>query len=507
MTGTPNFEVPIVNIENLHNELHSLKKENEYLKKLLAAMMNNRKSSSNVHVKNSLLTNRSLPQEKIKLIQSLFKGRTDAFAKKWMSQDGKKGYTTACDLEWQKPICKKPEIKCIQCQHRQLSPLTDQVLFNHLKGDISIGIYPMYQDETCSFLALDFDKQNWQKDVLAFAEICKAYRIPIHIERSQSGNCAHVWMFFNENIPAKLARKLGTILLSKTLEKRNEVGLDSFDRMIPNQDTLPKGGFGNLIALPLHLHAKKQGNSVFVDESFTPYPDQWMYLSSVEKISKRDIERVMMDSKSQPQVIETTDNNPIDINVTLKNGIYINKEEIPPFLYAKIMNLATFNNPEYYKAQKKRMSTYGISRLISCYDENENHIIFPRGCFESLQKLASEQAIKINMKDNTYEGKNFEVSFNGQLTSQQVDAVSELFNHSNGIISATTGFGKTVTAAALIARRKTNTLIIVDRKQLLHQWIERLSAFLNVPPSEIGQIGGGKSKITGKIDVATMQSL
>ncbi len=495
--------------EFLLKELDGLKKENDYLKKLLASMMHQREQPIEVHSEEQILTYRSNPQEKINLIKKLFKGRTDVHAIRWESRDGKKGYTPACELEWQKPVCRKPEIKCNQCQHRKLSPLTDQVLFDHLSGKKSIGIYPMHKDETCSFLALDFDKQNWQDDVLAFTHVCKSLGVPINTERSQSGNGAHVWIFFDENISAALARKLGTSLLSKTHEKRHEIGMDSFDRMFPNQNTLPKGGFGNLIALPLQLHAKRKNNSVFVDESFTPFQDQWMYLSSIKKLSKKELHHILNNLQEKIQVKEPAhdDTLPKKITVYNKNGLYINKEGIPSSLFSKMIGLASFKNPEFYKAQSKRMSTYGIPKIISCYDEDSQNIILPRGCFEELVKLLNEHSIEIEYVEENFEGENLQVSFNGKLTSQQEDAVKEIYNYPNGVLSATTGFGKTVIAAALIAKRNTNTLIIVDRTQLLKQWVERLATFLSLSPKEIGQIGGGKKKITGKIDVATIQSL
>jgi superfamily II DNA or RNA helicase len=487
----------------LIRELDQLRNENNYLKKLLASMMHQREQSIN---SNQILTNRSLPQEKIDLIRNLFHVRTDVYALRWESKDGKKGYTRACELEWQKPICKKPEIKCSQCQHQKLSPLSDQVFYDHLSGKKSIGIYPMHQDETCSFLAFDFDKQNWKDDVLAFAYVCKEHGVPISMERSQSGNGAHVWLFFAEKIAAALARKLGTALLSKTIEKRHEIGLDSFDRMFPNQDTLPKGGFGNLIALPLQLSAKRKGNSVFVDETFAPFQDQWMYLSSIEKVSHKDLLRILKNIElATPS--ELNINMPKKIAIKIKNGLYIDKEGIPSSLYSKMIRLASFKNPEFYKAQAKRMSTYGIQKIISCYDEDPQHIILPRGCRGELTKLLNEHSIEIEYFDETYGGEILQVSFNGKLSPQQEEAVMELHHHSNGVLSASTGFGKTVVAAALISKRNTNTLIIVDRKQLLGQWVEKLATFLTLSPNDIGQIGGGKRKITGKIDVTTIQSL
>ncbi|MBM7653464.1 TOTE conflict system archaeo-eukaryotic primase domain-containing protein [Neobacillus cucumis] len=494
--------------ERLLKELEHLRKENDYLKHLLSNMMHQRDEKIELFEKEKKISNRSLPKEKIQLFKSLFKGRSDVFANRWESKDGRSGYTPSCDLEWQKPICQKPKIKCSECVHRKLSPLTNQELFNHLSGAKTVGLYPLLQDETCFFIAVDFDKQNWKQDVLAFVNECKCSKVPAYVERSRSGNGAHVWIFFSEKIPAALARKLGTYLLTKSLEKRHQIGMDSFDRMFPNQDTLPRGGFGNLIALPLQLHSKNNGNSVFVDEHFIPYPDQWLFLSSIAKISKLDILSVI-DTPNQTQVKEDLMPMPIPekIKVYMKNGIFIKKQGIPSFIFSKIMSLATFKNPEFYKAQAKRMSTYGMQRSISSFEEDSEYLILPRGCFEELQKLLTEHSIEIDIADESYDGENIQVNFSGQLTSQQQEALTELLKHKNGTLVAATGFGKTVTAASLIAKRKTNTLIIVNRTQLLQQWIESLSTFLQVPEKGIGQIGGGKSKITGQIDVATIQSL
>ncbi|WP_312476275.1 TOTE conflict system archaeo-eukaryotic primase domain-containing protein [Neobacillus sp.] len=495
-----------MDFNQLLKKLELLEKENNYLKQLLSNIMHQREEHEKT--KERIITSKSLPQEKIALFKTLFKGRLDVIAYRWISKDGKKGYAPACELEWQKPICQKPLIKCSECQHRKLTPLTDQVLFKHLSGEKIVGLYPLLQDETCFFLAFDFDKQNWKEDVLAFIGECKKVQIPAYVERSSSGNGAHVWIFFSEKISAALARKLGMHLLTKTLETRHQIGIDSFDRMFPNQDTLPKGGFGNLIALPLQLQAKNNGNSVFVDENFIPIQDQWLYLSSIQKIRIEEILAVIK-KLNQSQVIETKNRKliPNKIKVIIKNGLYIKKERIPSSIYSKMISLATFNNPEFYKAQSRRLSTYGLPKVISCFEEDSEHLILPRGSFEGLKKIFNEYSIEMELVNQQYEGETIEANFNGQLTSQQEEAVINLLNHENGTLAASTGFGKTVTAAAIIAKRKINTLIIVNRTQLLQQWVESLSIFLAMPLKEIGQIGGGKNKVTGKIDVATIQSL
>jgi superfamily II DNA or RNA helicase len=298
---------------------------------------------------------------------------------------------------------------------------------------------------------------------------------------------------------------MGMVLLVKTLENRYELGLDSYDRLFPNQDTLPKGGFGNLIALPLQRKPRANGNSVFVDESFTPYPDQWLYLSSVQMMTKNEVQDVIR--KYENKLITTNEIYPKKVTIELKNGLYVKKDGVPSSLLTKLTKTATFANPEFYKAQKSRLSTYGIPRVINCSWEERGYLVLPRGCLEEVIDLLSSLSIHAEVNDHRFDGQVIEVQFHGELTSQQHDALSQLLKHDIGILSATTGFGKTVIAAALIAERKVNTLVVVHRTQLIQQWIEQLSMFLNIPSKEIGQIGGGKNKITGNVDIATIQSL
>jgi superfamily II DNA or RNA helicase len=455
-------------------------------------------------------------KERIQLFKSLFRGRTDVYAKRWENRDGSQsGYAPACSIEWHPTLCNKPKIKCGECPNRKFMPLTDQIIFNHLIGKQTIGIYPLLKDDTCWFLAVDFDKNNWQEDCKAFVHSCRDNDIHAYIERSRSGKGGHVWIFFKSPISASLARKLGNFLLARTLEKRYQVGIESYDRLFPNQDTLPQGGFGNLIALPLQREPREYGNSIFVDGGLNPISDQWEYLSNVQKVTSDQITRVLNNSKntsnfftekSAKSEISVMKDIPSNVNIIIRNGVYIEKN-LPSFLMSKIAELATFKNPEFYKAQSKRLSTHGIPRIINCLEDDIDHVILPRGCQGELDSLLEKYSIEkaINVQQNI--GMKIDVSFKGLLTSQQEEAVTNLLNYDTGILAATTGFGKTVTAASLIARRKVNTLIIVHRKQLLDQWKEKLSTFLEIEPKSIGQIGGGKNKPTGKIDIATIQSL
>jgi hypothetical protein len=244
----------------------------------------------------------SSPGEKIKLFMSLFKGRENIYAKRWQNKNGKSGYTPACFNEWKPGICNKPKIKCSECNNKAFEPLNEKVIEEHLRGNIIAGIYPMCVDETCYFLAIDFDDEDlpaeaavhavWEKDVSVLRTICTEFDIPFTVERSRSGNGAHVWFFFEEKIPAVLARKFGSSLLTFSMSKRHEIKFKSYDRFFPNQDTMPKGGFGNLIALPIQKEARKKRNSIFIDEHFKPYSDQWKFLSSIKKLSKNKVERL-----------------------------------------------------------------------------------------------------------------------------------------------------------------------------------------------------------------------
>jgi superfamily II DNA or RNA helicase len=468
--------------------------------------------------------------EKVALFRRLFRGRTDVYPLRWENKLGRVGYSPACANEWKPIICEKPRIKCSDCSNRLFIPLSDTVIYDHLSGKHTIGIYPLLSDDTCYFLAVDFDEAEWREDAQAFIQSCRELDIPVALEISRSGNGAHAWLFFTNGVSAQAARRLGAAIISQTCARTRQLKLTSYDRMFPNQDTMPKGGFGNLIALPLQKKPRENNCSVFVDESFQPYPDQWTFLSSIQLIPSQDIESIILRATGGVHPLDVTfideeDHKepwkrpaisankklsgplPKSLTVTLANLIYFEKAQLPQPLANRLIRLAAFQNPEFYKAQAMRFPVWDKPRIIGCAENYPNHIALPRGCLDAVQDLLHENGIHCELRDERFIGEALDVAFTGTLRSDQEEVVTAIMHHDTGVLCAPTAFGKTVTAAALIAQRGINTLVLVHRTELLKQWQERLQTFLGVGKGVIGVIGGGKNKPTGKIDIAVMQSL
>ena len=487
--------------------------------------------------KDRIATAQSLtPAEKVALFLRLFKGRDDVYPVLWQNQKtGKKGYAPACANEWVRGVCEKPRVRCGACPNQAFLSVTTDVILSHLQGRHVIGVYPMLTDETCWFLAADFDKQAWRDDVLAFTETCQRIGVPYAIERSRSGNGAHVWFFFDSPVAAAAARKLGSYLITETMARRYQLSMASYDRLFPNQDTLPTGGFGNLIALPLQYHPRQDGNTVFLDDSLEPFPNQWDFLASLEMILADKVESIAMEATTRGQVIglqiadageDDADARPwlrspsrkpkhIPINEpipqvvrgVLSQRLYVEKTRLPSPLVNQIRRLAAFQNPEFYKKQNLRLSTALTPRVISCAEDQGKYVSLPRGCLDDVQTVLQAYKCRLELEDLRCVGKPIEATFLGELTEAQQQAAQAIVTYDSGVVVAAPGFGKTVLGIYLIARRSCNTLILVHRQPLLEQWRSQIAIFLGREAKSIGRIGGGKRKPTGQIDVAMIQSL
>jgi superfamily II DNA or RNA helicase len=338
---------------------------------------------------------------------------------------------------------------------------------------------------------------------------------------------------FDEAVPAALARKVGSYILTETMERRPDIGFDSYDRFFPNQGTLPHGGFGNLIALPLQKHARGDGNSVFLDDQAVPHRDQWAFLSTLQRIGRAHLEAIARDADRRGRVLgvrlpPAEDDEPTPwaaapsrrrrdppivgdipraLELILGNEIYIAKDGLAPGLRNRLLRVAAFQNPEFYKTQAMRLATYAKPRVIGCAEEHAEHISLPRGCLEDVREVLIDLNIRPVIREERFSGHPLHATFHGELRTEQQLAAEAMLKHETGVLAATTAFGKTVVAAWLIAQRGVNTLVLVHRRQLSDQWIERLATFLDLPAKSVGRIGGGRNKPTGLLDVAVIQSL
>ena len=532
--------------KELFEKYHKLLAENKTLKEeneVLKARFGLNESHYQNRIEQGVATPYSITNsaEKISLFMSLFKGRDDVYAKRWQSNDGRSGYAPVCLNEWQSGLCRKPAVKCFNCQHKSYDVLDEKVIEAHLRGSIVAGIYPMCQDDMCHFLAIDFDDDGWHKDISTLREVCFVFNVPVAIERSRSGSGAHAWFFFENRIPAHLARKFGSALLTYSMGRRHEITFKSYDRFFPSQNTMPKGGFGNLIALPLQKKARERVNSIFIDEKFSPYADQWEFLAKIRKSSEDEIAALIPRlcngnelgalKEADEELVKPWEKDrlkwaktdfPKEVKIVKANMIYIEKSGISQKALNVLKRLAAFKNPEFYKAQAMRMPTYNKPRIISCADETPDYICLPRGCEIDVINVLSEAGVEATWSDNTNPGRHIKVEFIGTLREEQQLAAEEMLKYEGGVLAATTAFGKTVIAAKLIAERKVNTLILVHRQQLLWQWAAKLTEFLKIDEelpvlekkrgrkkqqSLIGQIGAGQNNPGSIIDIAIMQSL
>jgi len=478
----------------------------------------------------------SLTPDRIRLFRQLFRGREDVFARLWTNPKKQtKGYAPACANEWVRGVCEKPRVKCGECPHQAFLPFDDKAIRGHLEGRHVLGVYPLLPDETCWFLAVDFDGAGWRDDVAAFVENRRGVGCPPTVERSRSGNGAHAWFFFAATVASSLARSFGSFLLTETMGRRHQLSMRSYDRLFPNQDTLPRGGFGNLIALPLQHAAIQNGNTLFVDTTWTPYRDQWAALAAAPRLQPARVEALVKDAARRGQILgirsaglddEAEDAGPWtrppsgackppvipgplppEVQAVLAQRLFVAKAGLPSALLNQIKRLAAFQNPEFYKKQRMRLSTGGTPRVIACAQEFPEHLALPRGCRPDLEALLHQHGVRLVIDDQRTVGEPLDVQFHGALTPVQAKAAQALLQHDTGVFVGPPGMGKTVVGVYLAAQRRCSTLVLVHRRPLLNQWKVQLALFLDVDEVAIGEIGRGKQHATGRLDVAMLQSV
>ncbi len=539
----------------LLKQYETLREENEELKTLLCAHgIEYQPKQEYEEVKKSVYSSILFPpvtlslDERVALFQSLFKGRSDVFARRWFSKiTGKGGYQPVCVNEWRRGVCDKKKFKCAECPNRNFAPLTFQDTYRHLEGkdeyccDV-IGLYVIMPDNNCTFLCADFDdkscKHGYKDDVLAFVGVCKDWQIPYAIERSRSGTGAHVWIFFEQPLPAFKARRLGNAILTEAMDRDGRMSFNSYDRFFPNQDRILEGGLGNLVALPLQGQSRRKLNSVFVDDNFLVYKDQWSFLYHIKKIQELTIDHLLSQHIQEelgvlstsneskpwvtpaPQNISKTDF-PNHIKIIKADKLYVPLNSVSAKVLNHLKRIAAFKNPEFYSKQALRLSTYLVPRVISCFDITDEYLVMPRGCEDAILSFLEDNHAEYSIIDETNHGSKISVSFLGEEREEQLSAINTLLPYTNGVLHATTAFGKTVTAAAIIARKKVSTLILVHSKALLTQWCERLAEFLDIDYQEtvspkkrgrrkafspIGCLDSTGNSLHGVIDVALIQS-
>ncbi|MCW3817724.1 DEAD/DEAH box helicase [Micromonospora sp. DR5-3] len=498
-------------VDRLRRELERLRAENARLSRLLELRgQDTTPAAEQLAVPAPGLVAMASPvQDKLALYADRFRARTDVHAVRWENRrTGDAGWMPAVAGGWRKGMDRRA------ANHL---PLTADVLGRHLIGDAFIGLYPLLTDNTCHFLVADFDGPAAMLDALAYSKAARGSGVPAALELSQSGRGAHVWVFFTDKIPAAVARSVGTALIHEAMVLRGSMDLRSYDRLFPNQDVLPEGGFGNLIAAPLQGRRRRDGLTVFLDlATLEPYEDQWAFLSTLDRLSPGDAQRVARQAKramvgnevatmSRSDATKVQPPLPPVVHAELGAGLRLDAAQLTPAALSTFKHAASMANPKFYELQRLRKSTWDTPRFVRGYDITiDDHLILPRGLRHSVTQIVERAGSRLAVTDARNPGNEIDIDFTAQLKPEQTVAVSAMLAHDDGVLVAPPGSGKTVMACAMIAERATSTLILLDRKALAEQWRTRIEQFLGTKP---GQVGGGRRKLTGVVDIAMLPTL
>lgn len=462
-------------------------------------------------------------QGRVALFASLFRGRPDVFATRWESRTraGRSGWAPRCENEWRPGVCEKPRVKCAACVQRRFVAFSDAQVRRHLEGRQTIGIYPLLSDETCWLVAIDLDGAAWRQDATALRDAAAEAHVPVLVERSRSGEGAHVWVLFSCPVAARVARAIASWLLTQAMSRRS-ISMDSYDRLFPNQDTMPAGGLGNLIALPLQRERRAHGCTVFLDETLEPYPDQWEFLADVTRLDADRAHELARHTERAGTTLELshwTDApkprrarslpaapaSAAKVLGELRGRLELDVSDLPAAVVDRLRRTAAFANPVFYEREAARLSTHKTPRVIACHEDRDGRLLLPRGCLDGARGVLEDAGVALHVHDARVDGSAIDATFTGSLSVEQQAAVGVLIAHETGVLVAPPGSGKTVMATSLIARRARRTLVLVHRRPLLEQWVKSLARFLNLESEQIGVLGTRAG--TAGIDVAMLQTL
>jgi len=449
------------------------------------------------------------PSGKIEIFRNLFRGREDVFAVRWEKQDkSASGYMPVCLNEWRQGLCNKLQRKkCKDCDNKAYAQFSDYYVEQHLLDNKCYGIYPLLKENTSYFIVADFDGPKWKEESLRFLNVCQKYNLSAYLERSRSGNGGHVWIFFVDKYPAYKSRNIAISILreAKIIDQFEKE--DAFDRLFPNQDMHSGEGLGNLIALPLQGESRNAGNSIFLDwkNNFEIFADQWEFLSKIDKVLLEKLDELYNKFNKEGKISKTNSKN--KVMIILKEQIFVDKINLPKSVVNFLKEKLNFANLEFIIRKRMGVNVYGLEKYFKLIENQGDKIAIPRGFLNELIGFLNEQNIKFEIKDERIRLKLIKFETSCKLFNYQEDAVKEIIASENGLLVSPPGSGKTIIGVDVIAKLKQPTLILVHKKQIFDQWLERVEGFLNIPKKEIGQYVSSKKKMGKKITVAMVQTL